>query len=100
MVWWWDVRSTVAGHTARRAIGKSAGIGSGLPSHLRSLDMAAPRKAASERHINRYISLRPQVAAYLDSLPVGQKSPTINDLIEASPAYQTWLKKCEGSAYR
>lgn len=62
--------------------------------------MAAPRKAASERHVNRLIGFRPHVAAYLDSLLVGRKSPIINDLIEQSQDYQAWLEKGEGSAYR
>lgn len=52
--------------------------------------MPAPRKPANEKHVNRWMSFRPDISAYLDSLPIGQKSQAVNDAIEASPEFRAW----------
>ena len=52
--------------------------------------MPAPRKPASKKHRNRWISLDPEMDAYLDSLPVGQKSQAVHDALAASPGYLAW----------
>lgn len=57
--------------------------------------MPAPRKPAGEKHVNRWMSFRPEISAYLDSLPDGQKSAAINDAIEASPGYREWKDRQE-----
>lgn len=53
--------------------------------------MAAPRKPAGEKHVNRWISFSPLKSAFLDSLPVGEKSKAIDEALDASPRYRDWL---------
>jgi len=53
--------------------------------------MAARRKPSGEKHVNRWISFSPLKSAYLDSLPVGEKSKAIDKALEASPRYREWL---------
>jgi len=55
--------------------------------------MAATRKPANEKHVNRWMSFRPDISAYLDSLPVGQKNLAVNEAIGASPEFRAWWDK-------
>lgn len=54
------------------------------------LSMAAPRKAPADKAVNRWISFQPIISAYLDSLPIGQKSQAVNEAIGASPEFRAW----------
>lgn len=55
--------------------------------------MAAHRKPPTEKAVNRWISFRPEISAYLDSLPVGQKSREVNEAIEERPGFREWREK-------
>lgn len=57
--------------------------------------MPAPRKPANEKHVNRWMSFRPDISAYLDSLPVGQKSLAVNEAIAATQWFREWKDKQE-----
>lgn len=57
--------------------------------------MAAPRKAPADKAVNRWISFQPVISAYLDSLPVGQKSLAVNEAIAATQWFREWRDRQE-----
>lgn len=57
--------------------------------------MAAPRKAPGEKAVTRWISFQPVISAYLDSLPIGQKSQAVNEAIYATRQFREWQDALE-----